>query len=169
MAFTTFDSAKLKVGDPITKELWDLLKSNFDDHETRLNSIAATGTTVYVLNGDIDFVGFSALYPDIFYFKARQDFSINNFSAQLFSKQGLVSGNLVFVLEKSIDTNDANFSTVLTSNISFDFSVDADYSTKSSVIDPALNSLVTGNVLRIKCTGVPIGFSGKVLINIGAQ
>jgi len=168
MAFTTFDSAKLKVGDPITKELWDLLKSNFDDHETRLNSLSTSGGTVFILNGDVDLSGFSISSPDIFYYKARQDFSINDFRIQLFTKQSVVSGNLVMDLQKSIDTNDANFSTVLTTPISFNFASDADYSIKVALIDTGANAVLTSGVLRLKITNIPTGFFGKILISVGA-
>lgn len=169
MAFLPIDSNSIKVGDPITKDLWDLIKANFDDHELRINSLSTSTGTVFIFNGDIDFSGFRISQPDIFYYKARQDFSVNDFRVQLFTKQGLTSGSLVIQLEKSVDTNNSNFSTILTGPISFNFASAADYSQQVAGIDPGLNDISTDNVLRIKITNIPTGFTGKILVSIGAQ
>jgi len=169
MAFLPIDTNTIKVGDPITKDLWDLIKTNFDDHELRINSLSTATGAVFIFNGDIDLAGFKISQPDIFYYKARQDFSINDFRVQLFTKQGITSGNLVIELEKSIDTNNSNFSTILTGPISFNFASAADYSQQVAGIDSVLNELITDSVLRIRITNIPTNFSGKVLVSIGAQ
>jgi hypothetical protein len=168
MAFTPIDLATIEVGDPITKEVMDLIKYDLDDLDSRVSSLSVSGGSIYILNGDVSLKGYSTLNPSIFYYKAKQSFSINEFSAQLFTKLGVTSGNLVFQLEKSSDTNDANFSSILTTPISFNFASDADYSSRSAVIDSGLNNFVSGQVLRVKITGIPAGFSGNILMNIGA-
>jgi hypothetical protein len=169
MAFVAIDSSIIEVGDPITKEIMDLIKFNLDDLDARVTAVSVSGGSVYVLNGDYSLIGYSSTQQDIFYYKAKQDFSVNEFSVQLFTKQGVVTGNLVLDLQKASNTNDANFSSILTTSLSFDFAVDADYSSKSASIDAGLNDITSGQVLRIKVTGVPTGFYGKILINIGAQ
>lgn len=169
MAFLPIDPNSIKVGDPITKDLWDLIKENFDDHELRINSLATSGSTVHIYNGDISLVGFTLSEPDIFYFKSPQDFSVNDFRVQLFTKQGISSGNLVIDLQKSTDTNDANFSTILQSSVSFDFGSDPDYHQEVALIDSNENTVLTDSVLRIKITNVPSGFFGKILVKIGGQ
>lgn len=169
MAFTSIDIDTIKVGDPITKDIMDAIKYSLDDLDSRVSTLSISGGSVYVLNGDFSLVGYSSSQQDIFYYKAKQDFSVNEFSVQLFSKQGISLGDLVLDIQKSSDTNDSNFSSMLTTSLSFDFAVDGDYSFKSASIDSGLNDLTSGQVLRIKVTGVPAGFSGKILINIGAQ
>lgn len=168
MAFVPIDINTIEVGDPITKEIMDLIKYNFDDLDTRVSSLSVSGGSIYILNGDVSLIGYSTSNPDVFYYKAKQSFSVNEFSVQLFTKQGITSGNLVLDLEKASNTNDANFSTILTSTLSFNFASDADYLSKSATIDSGANDFVSGQVLRIKITGVPTGFNGKILINIGA-
>ena len=169
MAFSPIDSNTIKVGDPITSDTITLIKNNFDDHELRINSLATSGGTVFIINGDVSFVGFNISNPSIFYYKARQDFSINDFRVQLFTKQGLTSGDLVFDLQKSNDTNDSNFSTVLSSSLSISFLSASNYSEHIASLNPSLNDVLTGQVLRIKVTNIPSNFSGSVLISIGAQ
>lgn len=169
MAFLPIDTNTIKVGDPITKDLWDLLKSNFDDHESRLNSLATSTVSISVLDGDVDFVGYSSLDPNIFHYKVRQDFSIDDFRVQLFTKQGITSGTLSFDLQKSINTNNSNFASILSGAFSFNFASDADYSEKVATLNASLNSVTVGNVLRVVVTNVPFGFNGKILMNIGGQ
>jgi hypothetical protein len=172
MAFNPIDSNTIKVGDPITKDILDLIKANFDDHESRINSLATTGGTVFIFNGDVSFVNYSSLRSDIFYYTARQDFSINDFRARLFTKDGITSGNLTFRLEKSNNPGDAgfpSFSSVLTQDISFNFATDTDYTERVGSLNASLNDITTNQILRVKIIGIPAGFTGKILLSIGAQ
>lgn len=174
MAFTTIDPNTIKIGDPITKNLWDLIKNNFDDHETRINSLATSGGTVFILNGDVSLVGFNINNPNIFYYKARQDFSINDFRVQLFTRQGIVTGNLTLDLQKATNTNDTNFATILTTPLSINFASAADYSEHAASINSSLNNILTGQVLRVKITNIPVNgfgynFSDSIMVSIGAQ
>jgi hypothetical protein len=169
MAFSTIDINKIKVGDPITSDLLVQIKNSFDDHELRINSLATSGGTVFIFNGDVSLVNYSPSRSDIFYYTARQDFSINDFRVRLFTKDSISSGVLSFRLEKSNDPNNDNFATILTSDIEFDFATDVDYSEKIALLNASLNDITTGQILRIKVTNVPSGFIGKILLSIGAQ
>jgi hypothetical protein len=169
MAFTPIDLNKIKVGDPITKDILDSIKYNFDDHEFRINSLSVSGGNVFIFNGDVSFVNYSSLRPNIFYYTARQDFSLNDFRVRLFTKEGVTSGNLTIDLQKSVDPNDSNFNSVLTAPISFDFSSVSDYAEVVSTLNSALNELTTGDILRVKVLAVPNNFIGSVLLSIGAQ
>lgn len=169
MAFNPIDSNILKVGDPITKDLLDVIKANFDDHELRIQSLSTSGGTVFIFNGDVSFINYNAAEPDIFYYKARQDFAVNDFRAQLFTKGSVTTGTLSLVLEKSPDTNNANFTTILSTNISFNFAVDANYSEKIAIINSSLNDIITGEILRVRVVSKPAAFNGKIMLSIGAQ
>jgi hypothetical protein len=169
MAYLEIDSNKIKVGDPITKELLDLIKSNFADHEERLNTSETTGGTVFIFNGDISFKNFNSSDPFVFYHKVTQNCSISEFRAQLFSKDGVSSGSLSLDLQKSVDTNDSNFNSILSSNLSFNFASDAAYSEKVATINSSVSDVEVGDVLRIEIVSLPSGFSGKLLMNIGAE
>lgn len=46
MAFTALTAADLAVGKPTKKELFDLIKSNFDDHETRILNVEAATSDI---------------------------------------------------------------------------------------------------------------------------
>lgn len=169
MAFNPININTIKVGDPITRDLWVLLKNNFDDHESRINSLSTSTGTVFIFNGDVALVNYSPLRPSIFYYTARQDFSINDFRVRLFTKDSITSGILSLRIEKSNNPNDVNFSTILTSDISFNFATDTDYTEKIAAINASLNDITTGQIIRVKITSVPAGFKGNFLMSIGAQ
>lgn len=171
MSYSPLDSNKLKVGDPISKSLLDQINFNLIDHEDRINSLQNTGGTVHVLNGDFSFLNFSISSPNIFYYTARQNFSVNDFRVRLFTKGSTTSGTLSFVLEKSANPNNANFNTILTQNLSFNLATDADYAEKVASINSVsnTNNLVTGEILRIRVVSHPVTFKESVLISIGAQ
>jgi hypothetical protein len=172
LEFVPIELNTIKVGDPITRDILLLIKNNFDDHESRINSLATSGGTVFIFNGDVSFVNYSSLRSDIFYYTARQDFSVNDFRARLFTKDGITSGNLTFRLEKSNNPGDAgfpSFSSVLTQDISFNFATDTDYTERVGSLNASLNDITTNQILRVKITGIPAGFTGKILLSIGAQ
>lgn len=162
-------SSWIRVGAALKKELFDAIKGNLDDHENRLSSLETSGGTVFIFNGDVNLIGFDINQPDIYYYKAVNDFSVNDFRVQLFSKLGVSSGNLTIQLEKATDTNNANFSSILTTALGFNFATDADYTEKNALINSSLNEVVTGQVLRVRITNKPESFNGKILMSIGAQ
>lgn len=169
MSYADIDINTIKVGDPITKELLDLIRANFIDHESRLNQSETTGGSVFILDSAIHLANFSADRPDVFYYKATQDFDISEFRVQIFDKGTIVSGILALDLQKSVDTNNANFNSVLSANLQFDFSTDASYSEKVGTINSSVSQVTPGEVIRIVVTGLPTGFKDKILVVIGGE
>lgn len=157
------------VGDPITKEWTDRIKDNLDDLDQRINQAETTGGSVFILNSAVHLANFDELNPDIFYYKATQDFSITEFRGQLFTKQGISIGTLSFDLQKSTDTSSANFNSILSGSMNFLFGSDADYSEKNANLNNSLTTFAAGEVLRVVVTSKPTGFIGKVMLTIGAE
>jgi hypothetical protein len=171
MAFTTIDPNKIKVGDPITKEVLDLIKSNFDDHEFRINSLSISASgLLFILNDSFSFLNFEISdQSTIFYYTARRDFTINDFRARLFTKGGLTSGVLSFSLEKSTSPEFSSFTEITSSDLSFNFATDANYTEKLASLDTNENSIITGEIIRIRVTSHPALFREPVLISIGGE
>jgi hypothetical protein len=167
MAFIPINPEILKVGDPITKDLLDLIKNNFDNHEQRLNQNETTGGSVFILNSAFNLSGLDDQV--IFYFKAIQDFSVADFRGQLFDKHSVNSGILSIDLQKASNTNNSNFNSILTTPVSFDFSSDASYPEKIATINPSLASFEAGDVLRLRVLSTPANFGEKILLAIGAE
>lgn len=169
MAYTPDDPNIRKVGDPIKAELLRRISTNITDLDERINSVETTGGSVFILNDVACLAGLDSTDPFIFYYKVTQDFSITDFRVQIFNKGSVSSGSLAFDLQKSTDTNNANFNTVLTSDLSFNFATDASYAEKVASINSSVSDIVAGSVLRIEVKSTPANFGGKVLIVIGAE
>lgn len=170
MAFETIDPNKIKVGDPITKELLDTIKGNFDDLDTRVNNLSITASGIfYILNGDFSFMNYTAQDQYIFYYAARRSFTLNEFRVQLFTKGGLTSGFLTFDLEVGPTTQNSLFTSILDQELSFNFAIDSNYVAKNAVFEAGQNSISVGQIIRIKVSTVPIGFKEKIMISLGGE
>lgn len=53
MAFITIPSSWITVGKAVKKEIFEYIKNNFDDHETRINSIEAGTSKVELFNFEV--------------------------------------------------------------------------------------------------------------------
>lgn len=49
-SFVAIDSSQIEVGDPVTKELWDKTKCNFDDLDSRTTALETLGSKIIVDN-----------------------------------------------------------------------------------------------------------------------
>jgi len=56
MAFSPIDPTQIEAGDPVTQELFDTVRLNFDDHETRIGDLE-TSSAVSLLVGEIRMYG----------------------------------------------------------------------------------------------------------------
>lgn len=171
--FSPIDPNTIKVGDPITRNLWVNIKDNFDNHELRINNLSISGGNVFIYNQLVSFIGYSSSNPNVMYYAARTSFSINEFRAQLAAKNLTIEGILSFDLQKSPDTNDINFTSILSTELSFNFSTDAEHTIKTAAINSAVNDILAGEVIRVKVTSIPVSiygqpFSGNILLSIGA-
>ena len=53
MAFTALSTADIQVGKPTKKELFDLIRTNFDDHETRITANEATANNPFPIRFEV--------------------------------------------------------------------------------------------------------------------
>lgn len=169
MPFVTIPASATDVGAPITKDLMDPVRTNLDDHETRISAMEANAALVYILNGDMSFAGFDIARPDIFYYKVKTSIVITDFRVQLFTREGITLGSLQFDLQKATNTNNANFATILNTNLSIDFSTATDFTEYTGSLDGTKTTISAGSVLRIRVIAIPSGFRGQILVSVGAQ
>jgi hypothetical protein len=129
MAFTTINSSELEVGLPIKKSLFDKIKGNFDDHETRIDTLEQGAGIVSVC--DFEVVGFISNYTEselanIATHRAPCDYTLSELvvtilnSSNGYTSAGVQavtssSGYLEIGMRKSTDGG-ATFSNILTTN-----------------------------------------------------
>lgn len=156
MAFVPIDLNTIKVGDPIKKELLDLLKNNFDDHESRLQTLAGGSGKISLINQDF-FINANAsgFLTGTFFVEVIQQCIITEGSIQLFAKSPATTGSLTIDIKKNTTTNPSGFNTIFSTQPTLNLAVAADYSKNAGIINPAAQALAVGNILRVDITGLP--------------
>lgn len=170
MAFTTIPSALINVGKAIKKEIFTYVKDNFDDHESRLNTIEAGGSTSIEIFNDLVSVASTDTYTGIDYFVCYAPTTLDTVEIRIFAKGGITSGILeIDILKSTSDLDDSNFSSILTTKASIDFSTASDYDVSvNAVIDGDTSALTQGDILRLDITSIPAGLESFVVNVSGA-
>lgn len=170
MAFTTIPSALINVGKAIKKEIFTYVKDNFDDHESRLNTLEAGGASVIEVFNDLVSVSSADTYTGVDYFVCFSPTTIDTVEIRIFAKGSITSGTLeVDILKSTSDTDPTNFSSIMTTKPSIDFSIASNYSkSTNAVINSAVSSLNQGDILRLDITSIPTGLSEFIITVTGA-
>lgn len=158
MSFVTINSASIEVGDALKAELFTQIKDNFDDHETRIQSLAAGTAKVSLINEDI-YVGStaSALLTGVYYYEVLQACTVVEGSIQLFTKSPATSGSLVVDIKKNTTTDPSGFTSLFSSAPTIDVASVSDYGRRTGTINTSYQSLSVGDILRVDVTGLPSG------------
>lgn len=158
MPFITINPASIEVGDALKKELFDTIKGNLDDHETRINGLAVSAGKVDVfkyllLNGS----SFSTA-TGLDYYQAIEDFTLTNGSIRIFTK-GSLTGAIEIDVKRSVSNMDnASFSTVFSVKPKITLSGASDYaSSTNQVFNAGQVDIKTGDILRLDITEAPTG------------
>jgi hypothetical protein len=168
MAFSTIASAAISVGSAIKKELWDKVKGNSDDHESRINTLEVVATKVpvikfYVLNAS----AFSTA-TGLYYYESDINFTITNAFVRIFEK-GTLTGFFEVDIKKSTTNLDGpSFVSIFTTKPKIDFSTAADYDASTNqVFDVGQISVATGDFIRFDITQAPTsGVMSKFLLTV---
>jgi hypothetical protein len=168
MAYNPILSAAISIGSAIKKELWDFVQGNFNDHETRINSIESSTPKIpvikfYVLNAS----SFSTA-TGLFYWESNDTFTITNAYVQIFEKGSLAGTFEVDIKKSTTNLDSPAFSTIFTTKPSVAFASVSDYAKSTNqVLDPTKISIVPGNYIRFDLTQMPTsGVMSKFLITV---
>lgn len=168
MAFVTINSASIEVGDALKAELFTQVKDNFDDHETRIQSLAAGAVKISLINEDI-YVGStaSALLTGVYYVEVLQACTVVEGSIQLFTKSPATTGSLVVDVKKNTSTNPSGFTSLFSSAPTIDVASVPDYGRRTGTINTSYQSLSVGDILRVDVTGLPAGLQNFRVTLVG--
>lgn len=168
MSFTPIDSSILDVGDPLKKDLFDLIRANEIDLNTRMSAQEVKSAKVpfmkfYLLNAS-SFSTATALV----YYEADQNFTITDAFIRIFEK-GTLTGTIEIDIKKSTtDLNSTSFTSIFTTKPSITLSTAADYAASTNkVFNSSLITVQKGNFLRLDITQAPSnGVLPKLLISV---
>lgn len=157
MAFTTITAEEIEVGEPTAKQLFEKIKDNLDDHESRIGA-AETGLTA---RPPISFGVFGVLQNTF----AKDEMLIERVpvaltltAARLFIKTAGTSGTTTIDVEYKRGAG--AWTSILTSVISSPYT-DGDYFTATGTL--AETSLLPGDLLRLNVDSVQVDMEDFVV------
>ena len=167
MAFTPIDSNTIKVGDPLKKDLFDLIKSNEDDLDSRVSALSLTANRIVVFDHTILNVTSSTTLTGLNFFRAISDFNLIGGIVSIFEK-GSLTGTLEIDVKKNSTPNDTGMTSVFTTRPSITYAGASDYEESSNqVFNAGVATISTGDYLRLDVTSLPSnGVIGKFRVII---
>lgn len=149
--------ATKNVGDPVTATDFNLIKTNFDDHESRLSLVETAAGNIEVFNAVIhNAAAFTTLTGFIFW-KAKYSFTLTTAEVGIFTK-GALTGTLEIDIKKSNSRDFTAAPSIFTTKPSITYASASDYDdSTNAVFDNTLKNMTNGQWLRFDITQMPTG------------
>ena len=167
MAFVSIASSLYQVGKAIRKELFTKIVGNLDDLDSRTQSVEAGIGKVEIWNDRFALSNPGSSLTGVDLWRAPQGFTLLDAKVTIQTVAG-VTGILEMDIQKSIDTDPANFSSVFTTRPSVDFATASDYDeSTNAVFDVSKQTIATNEYLRLDISSIPSPISGFTVYLIG--
>jgi hypothetical protein len=166
--FSSISSLAIQVGSAIKKELWDKVKNNFDDLESRLNAVETVSKKIKVMKFDFRNGSSFSTATGVYYWESDDDFTLTDAFIRIYEK-GTLTGTIQVDLKKSTtDLNGTSFVSIFTTRPSIPFATASDYAASiNQVFDPGQISIAKGDFIRLDITQFPSnGVLGKFLLTV---
>lgn len=164
MAFTSLSNTLITVGKAIKKEIFQTLKDNQDDLNTRLSSVEAGTNKVRFFNGTVLAASSFTTASGVLFHRVESGYDVTDAKVVIFDKGGISSGTLEFDIKKSSTLDFTSNVSIFTTRPSLDFSTASSYDESSNaVLDNTNKVLSEGDYLRFDITSIPSGL-GKCFI-----
>ncbi len=159
MAFDPIDSGQIEAGDPVTQELFQKTKDNFDDHESRLVIVeAATGSFDPIPFDILGRIG-NLNAPKLDLMKFRVVFDATILAARLVVYEAGTAGSIeVDVRKKPLA---GSYTTIFSTRPSVAFGAGSDAVSTNAVLSDT--SLSAGDILTLDLTAIQIGMGSASL------
>jgi hypothetical protein len=168
MAFTEILASEIEVGDALKKELFDKVKSNFDDHEARINDIEQAAKKITVFKFPVLNAASANTFTGLTYYVADEDFTLTHATITIFEKGSLAGAIEIDVKKSTTDLNSTSFTSVFTTKPKITLASASNYDTSSNqVFDNNQIAVSVGDILRFDVTEMPSsGVMGKFIVNV---
>lgn len=168
MAFTSISNLAIAVGQAIKKELFQLVKDNFDDHESRINQIETNNSKISIWEHLIINASSFSTATGMNYYEATSSFTVTSAQIRIFEK-GSLTGTFEIDIKKSVtDLDGTSFVSIFTTRPSIAFASANDYDASTNqVFDVGQIDISPGDYLRFDITSMPSGgVMSKFLLNV---
>jgi hypothetical protein len=155
LAYTSISSLAIQVGKAIKKNLFDLIKQDLDDHESRISAVETIGTVLDIIDETFYSATTAATLTGMYFYKAKQSLRITKVEIQIYETGSISSGSLTVDLKKSSTLDPVGFSSIMTTQATINFATASDYDLNAGVINSTLNELSVNEYLRLDVTALP--------------
>lgn len=124
------------------------------------------GGAVEVFNNTITIGSSASTITGINYFKAPSALSLGTVRLQIFTLNGVSSGNLSIDIKKNTTPDDTGMTSIFSVQPTVDFSTASDYAEDTGT--KSTSSVSSGDWLRLDITSIPSGFLGTISVMVYA-
>jgi len=158
----------VEVGKALIREMFLRIKNNFDDHESRINTLEFGSSKIVVFNNDVLLTSSATTYTGVAYFASPFDFVIQQAEVQLLGRGGLTSGTLQIDFKKNTSPDPSGMTSIFTTLPSLNFATATEYQISTNqVLDPGQSTIAIGEVIRFDITSIPAGLGKFRIVLIG--
>jgi hypothetical protein len=154
MSFTAITTGEIASGEPTSMTTQTKIKDNFDNHESRLQSLesANTGDPPIILRVNGNYSEAGALNSVL---KTTTNLSLNITGVRILIDQAGSAGTTQIDLKRS--RAGGAYTTIFTTKPSVSYTAGNDALSTNAVLDASMQSFIAGDILRLDITGVQTG------------
>lgn len=158
MAFNPISSGEISTGKPVSATTQTKIKGNFDDHETRLQSLEGGATTTYtplileVCGPYADRAGKKGVV------KTTTNFPIAITGVRLIIDKAGLSG--ITTVDVEYKRGAGAWTSIFTTKPTANASAGNDYTSAPAVLDPTKSGLLAGDLIRLNIDSAQAGGVG---------
>ena len=160
MAYTPINASNIQVGDSVKQELFQAIKDNFDNHETRIIAAETSGAVLEVFDEDVHNASSAVTMTNLLSYQAKRNIRITKVTLQIYEKGSVSSGILEMDVLKASSLG-GTYASILTTLPDIDFSTAANFDATDGIINGSLNELIDGDYLRVDMTSLPTVSVGR--------
>lgn len=152
------------MGVALKQNLFQKIKDNFDNHETRLASVEASASKIEVINAIVYNGQAAGTTTGLYIYRAAEAFTLNDAKVAIFDVSGasFSSGNIEFDIKKASSPDFTSAVSVFTTKPSLAYTASSYTESSNAVFDATNADVSAGDYLRLDITEF---FVGDVLSN----
>ena len=160
MAFSSLSDALYAVGKPIVRAIFNTLKNNQDDLDTRLSTVEGSTNKIVFYSGSIYTAGNYASVTGLIFHRVQSAIDITDVKVIAGDFTGISSGTLEIDVQKASSRDFSSSVSVLTTKPSLDLSTASNFDESSNMVLSVGNKVLSeGDWIRIDVTSLPTGVS----------
>lgn len=157
MAFTSISGSIIQVGKALKANLFSLIKTNFDDLDSRITSVEAATNKIIIFDTIVGNASSSSTLTGLALWQAPADVDLTDARVGIFTK-GSLGGTLEIDFKKSSSLDFSSGVSVFTTKPSIVYSTASDYDESSNAVFDGTNKLISsGDWIRLDVTSLPTG------------